>query len=255
MAVVEHERKGAVAVLTLNRPEARNAVNREVATGMETALDECENDDSVQCVVVTGAGPTFCAGADLKQVAQGRGGDLATKRGGFAGITTRDFPKPLIAAVNGPALAGGFEIVLSCDLVVAAEHAIFGLPEVKRGLFAAAGGLIRLPKRVPLALATELAITGDSIDAPRAQQLGLVNRVVPAGRVLEAALALADRIAENGPLAVRNSLRMVREAGDLTEAQAWPRNTELALEVFDSKDSIEGATAFAEKRAPRWTGT
>ena len=167
----------------------------------------------------------------------------------------RNYPKPLIAAVNGPALAGGFEIVLSCDLVVAADHATFGLPEVKRGLFAAAGGLIRLPKRVPLALATELAITGDPIDAARALQLGLVNRVVSADDVVPAALELASRIAENGPLAIKNTLRMVREAGDLTEGDAWPRNFELAMEVFASKDSIEGATAFAEKRPPKWTGT
>lgn len=255
MAVIEVERRERVAIVTINRPEARNAINGDVAQGMEAALDELEADSEIQAVIITGAGPTFCAGADLKLVATGRGAEMATKRGNFAGLITRVFPKPLIAAVNGPALAGGFEIVLSCDLVVAAEHAIFGLPEARRGLFAAAGGLIRLPKRVPRALATELAITGDPIDAPRALQLGLVNRVVPAAEVIDAALALAARIAENGPLAVRNSLTMVREAGDLTEEQAWPRNIELALEVFASKDSIEGATAFAEKRQPRWTGT
>ena len=255
MSVIEVERRELVAVVTINRPDARNAINGDVANGMEAALDELEADSEIQAVIITGAGPTFCAGADLKLVAAGRGAEMATKRGNFAGIVTRTFPKPLIAAVNGPALAGGFEIVLSCDLVVAAEHAIFGLPEARRGLFAAAGGLIRLPKRVPRALATELAITGDPIDAPRALQLGLVNRVVPAAEVIDAALALAARIAENGPLAVRNSLTMVREAGDLTEEQAWPRNIELALEVFASKDSIEGATAFAEKRQPRWTGT
>ena len=206
-------------------------------------------------MIVTGNGPTFSAGADLKLVATGRAAEIATKRGNFAGIVRREYSKPLIAAVNGAALAGGFEIVLACDLVVAAEHATFGVPEVKRGLFAAAGALIRLPKRVPLALATELAITGDPIDATRALQLGLVNRVVPADDVLDAALELAGRIAENGPLAVKNSLQMVREAGDLTEDEAWPRNFELAMEVFASKDSIEGATAFAEKRPPQWTGS
>jgi enoyl-CoA hydratase len=145
--------------------------------------------------------------------------------------------------------------VLSCDLVIAADSATFGLPEAKRGLFAAAGGLIRLPKRIPTAVATEIAITGDPIDAARAFELGLVNRIVPADQVVDAAIELATRIARNGPLAVKNSLKMVREAGDLTEAAAWPRNMELALEVFASKDSIEGATAFAEKREPRWTGT
>jgi enoyl-CoA hydratase len=254
MAVVEWERRDRVAIVRINRPEARNAVNADVANTMEAILDDLEADDTIQAVIVTGVGPTFCAGADLKMVARGKGGELATRRGGFGGIVTRNFPKPLIAAVNGPALAGGFEVVLACDLVVAADDAVFGLPEAKRGLFAAAGGLIRLPKRVPLALATEIAITGDPIDATRAHQLGLVNRLVPAGQVVDAALELAGRIARNGPLAVKNSLKMVREAGDLTEAEAWPRSIELALEVFASKDSIEGATAFAEKREPRWTG-
>jgi enoyl-CoA hydratase len=255
MAVVECEKRDRVAIVTFNRPEARNAVNGEVAQAMEAVLDDLEADDAITVVILTGAGSTFCAGADLKKVAKGEGGDLATKRGGFGGIVTRNFPKPIIAAVNGPALAGGFEVVLACDLVVAADHAMFGLPEAKRGLFAAAGGLIRLPKRIALAMATEIAITGDPIDAARAHQLGLVNQVVNGDEVINAALALAARIAVNGPLAVRNTLKMVREAPDLKEEEAWPRNFELALEVFGSKDSIEGATAFAEKREPRWTGT
>ena len=253
--VVERERRGRVEILAIARPEARNAVNGEVAQAVEAALDELEADDDVLAVVVTGRGPTFSAGADLKAIAAGRGLDLMTERGGFGGITQRDFPKPLIAAVNGPALAGGFEIVLTCDLVVAAEDAVFGLPEAKRGLFAAAGGLLRLPKRVPLALATELAITGDTIDTHRAHALGLVNRVVPREQVVDEALALAGTVAENAPISVRNSLRMVREAVDLTEAEAWKRSGELAAETASSKDAIEGATAFAEKRTPRWTGT
>jgi enoyl-CoA hydratase len=255
MAAVELERRDRVAIAAINRPDARNAVNGDVANGMEAILDELEGDDGIQAVVITGRGPTFCAGADLKKVAKGKGGEIITKRGGFAGVVTRSFPKPLIAAVNGPALAGGFERVLACDLVVAADEAIFGLPEAKRGLFAAAGGLIRLPKRIPLALATEVAFTVDPIDATRAFQLGLVNRLVPADQVVDAAVELADRIARNGPLAVKNSLKMVREAGDLSNEEAWRRNYELAMEVFASKDSIEGATAFAEKREPRWTGT
>jgi enoyl-CoA hydratase len=255
MAAVEVEQRDRVGIIRFNRPEARNAVNNDLATGVEAALDGWEDDADVQAVVVTGNGPTFCAGADLKLVAAGRGAEMATAKGNFAGLVTRDYPKPIIAAVNGPALAGGFEVVLSCDLVVAAEDAVFGLPEVKRGLFAAAGGLIRLPKRIPLATATELAITGDPIDAPRAMQLGLVNRVVPGDRVVDAALDLAATIAKNGPLAIKNSLKMVREAGDLSDEAAWKRNIELALEVFASRDSIEGATAFAEKREPRWTGT
>lgn len=251
---IETERHGGVGVIAINRPEARNAVNGDVATGMEAALDEFEADPTIIAMVITGRGPTFCAGADLGLVAQGRGAELATKRGGFAGLVTRRVTKPLIAAVNGPALAGGFEIMLSCDMVVAAEDSIFGIPEVKRGLFAAAGGLIRLPKRIPRAVATEMALTGDPIDAPRAHELGLVNRIVPSSGVLGAAIALAGRIAENGPLAVRNTLTMVQEAADLSEEQAWPRNYALAREVFASKDSIEGARAFKEKRAPQWTG-
>jgi enoyl-CoA hydratase/carnithine racemase len=255
MAAIERERRDQVEIIRFNRPEARNAVNFAVSSAVEEALDEIEQDGDVKVVVFTGNGPTFCAGADLKEVAQGKGGDIITRRGGFAGVVRRTFPKPLIAAVNGPALAGGFEVVLACDLTVASEHATFGIPEAAKGLFAAAGGLIRLPKRIPLAIATELAITGDPIDAARAYELGLVNRVVPAERVLDEALALAARIAQNGPLAVRNSLTMVREAVDLPEEEAWARSTELALGVFSSKDAIEGATAFAEKRAPRWTGS
>lgn len=253
--VVVCEQRGRVAILRINRPEARNAVNGAVSQKMEAALDDCEADDETWAVVITGTGDVFCAGADLKRVAKSEGGQLVTKRGGFGGITTRAFSKPLIAAVNGHALAGGFEIVLACDLVVAAEDANFGIPEVKRGLFAAAGGLIRLPNRIPTATAMELALTGDPIDANRAFELGLVNRVVPRAEVLDAAVALAERVCANAPIAVRNSRTMVREARDLTEAEAWPRNYELAIEVFATKDSIEGATAFTEKRAPRWTGT
>jgi enoyl-CoA hydratase/carnithine racemase len=252
MAVVEWERRGNVAVVTLNRPEARNAISPEVSRTMASILDEVEGDAELRAVVLTGRGEVFSAGADLKVVAQGNANDIARGKGGFAGIVTRDFPKPIIAAVNGPALAGGFEIVLSCDLVVAAESSRFGIPEVKRGLMAAAGGLIRLPKRIPLATALELAMTGDPIDAERAFQLGLVNRVVPAERVVEEAIALAERIGENSPIAVRNSRQLVREAVELSEADAWQRTNELVIPVFQSGDAVEGATAFAEKRKPVW---
>ena len=197
----------------------------------------------------------FSAGADLKVVAAGGANDIARGKGGFAGLVTRDFPKPIIAAVNGPTLAGGFEIVLSCDLVVAADTARFGIPEVKRGLMAAAGGLIRLPKRVPLAMALELAMTGDPIDAQRAFALGLVNRVVPVARVLDEAIALANLIGENSPIAVRNSRQLVREAAEMSEADGFRRTFELMMPVFESGDSIEGATAFAEKRKPVWKST
>ena len=252
MAVVELERRGAIALITLNRPEARNAVSPEVSQTMATLLDEVEADDALRAVVITGKGEVFSAGADLKVVAQGRGMEIARGKGGFAGVTTRDFPKPLIAAVNGPALAGGFEIVLSCDLVVAADSSRFGIPEVQRGLMAAAGGLIRLPKRVSLAIALELAMTGDPIDADRALQLGLVNRLVPRDQVIAEACALADRIAENSPIAVRLSRQLVREAAELPEADGWRRTNELVLDVFGSGDAVEGATAFAEKRKPVW---
>jgi enoyl-CoA hydratase len=255
MAIVDTERRGATALVTLNRPEARNAISPEVSETMVGVLDGIEDDPDVRAVVLTGAGDVFSAGADLKVVAQGRALEIARVKGGFAGVVTRDFPKPIIAAVNGPALAGGCEIVLACDLVVAADTARFGIPEVQRGLMAAAGGLIRLPKRVPLAVALELAMTGDPIDARRALELGLVNRVVDRSEVVPTALALAERIAQNSPIAVRLSRRLVREAAELDEAAGWERTNELSAEAFASGDAIEGATAFAEKRAPVWKST
>jgi enoyl-CoA hydratase len=250
--VVTLERRGNIALVTLNRPEARNAISPEVSQTMAGLLDDIEADDQLRAVVLTGAGQVFSAGADLKVVAQGGAADIARGKGGFAGIVSRDFPKPIIAAVNGAALAGGFEIVLACDLVVAADTARFGIPEVQRGLMAAAGGLIRLPKRVPLAIALELAMTGDPIDADRALALGLVNRVVAHDRVVEEASALAERIGQNSPIAVRQSRRLVREAAELPEAEGWRRTNELMMEVFGSGDAVEGATAFAEKRPPVW---
>ena len=254
MSIVR-ERRGHIEILRINRPEAKNAINTAVAHGIEEALDDVENDPSVRVVVLTGTGDVFSAGADLKMVASGDSRGFTTKRGGFGGIVMRDFPKPIIAAVNGTAVAGGFEIALACDLIVAADSAWFGLFEVKRGLFAGGGGLIRLPRRVPLALAMEIAIVGSTIDAARAYSVGLVNRVVPAAEVVDTAIGLAEEIAANSPLAVRNTRRMVRDAGDLTEEQAWKRSAELSQEVFASPDSVEGARAFAEKRPPTWTTT
>jgi enoyl-CoA hydratase len=255
MALVEQERRGMVALLRFNRPEARNAINPETSEAMAEILDAIEVDPEVRAVVLTGTGEIFSAGADLKVIAAGRGGDIARAKGGFAGVGTRNFPKPIIAAVQGPALAGGFEIVLSCDLVVAADTARFGIPEVQRGLLAAGGGLLRLPKRIPLAIALELAMTGDPIDAQRALQLGLVNRVVPAAQVVDEAVALAERIGQNSPIAVRQSRQLVREAVEMTEEQGWRRTNELVMSVFESGDAVEGATAFAEKRAPVWKST
>ncbi len=255
MSELLRERRGHIEILTINRPEARNAINGAVSKGFTAAFDELEADDDCWVVVVTGAGDkAFSAGMDLKAFAAGEAGDIMGAKGGFAGIAQRAFAKPLIAAVNGSALAGGCEIMLSCDLVVAVEGAKFGIPEVKRGLMAGAGGLIRLPKRIPPAIALELALTGDPIDARRALELGLVNRVVPAGQLMEEALALAGTIAENAPLAVRASKRVMKEAGELPDAQGWKVNNAAMPEVFGSADATEGAVAFAEKRPPRWTG-
>lgn len=246
------ERRGHVELLTINRPEARNAINRATAEALDAALDATEADDDVWVVVLTGAGDkAFSAGMDLKAFAAG---ETPFTPHGFAGITQRQLAKPIIAAANGAALAGGFEIMISCDLVVAADHARFGIPEATRGLVAGAGGLIRLPKRVPLAVALEMALTGDPIDAERAFDLGLVNRVVPGDQVVEAALALAERIAQNAPLAVRASKRVMREAAELSEEQAWPVNDAAFGAIARSADAIEGAVAFAEKRAPNWSG-
>lgn len=254
-AEVLRERRGTVEILTINRPSQRNAINVAVSQGIAAALDELERDDGVDVVVITGAGDkAFCAGMDLKAFAAGDMPSISSVSGGFAGITRRSFSKPLVAAVNGPALAGGFEIVLSCDLVVAARHAFFGIPEVKRGLLASAGGLVRLPKRLPLAIALELSLTGEPIDAQRAQQLGLVNRVVPGEQVLEEALALARAIAANAPLSVRASKAVMRGAADATEAEGWAISDEAAEVVTNAPDALEGAIAFAERRAPVWTG-
>jgi enoyl-CoA hydratase len=253
--VVLFERRGNVAICTLNRPEARNAVSPAVTQTMEKYLDEIEADPDLRVVVITGNGDVFCAGADLKVVASGGAADIARGKGGFAGVVTRNFPKPIIAACQGPALAGGFELMISCDCVVAADTAKFGIPEAKRGLLAAAGGLTRLPKRVSLAIALEMAMTGDPIDADRAYQLGLVNRVVPREQVLDEAIALAERIGENSPIAVRNSRKLAREANELTEEESWQRTLELMNEVFQTGDAVEGATAFAEKRKPVWKST
>jgi enoyl-CoA hydratase/carnithine racemase len=252
---VVRERRGNVEILTINRPEARNAINGAVTKAMSTIMDELADDADCWVVVVTGSGDkAFSAGMDLKAFSSGEGGDIMRASGGFAGLTQRDFPKPIIAAVNGSALAGGFEIMLSCDLVVAADHATFGIPEAKRGLIAGAGGLIRMPKRLPMAVALELAMTGDPIDAQRALALGLVNKVVPAEDLLDEAVALAERIAANAPLAVRYSKSVMRRAADLPESEGWAINAEAVGVVFSSADAMEGPIAFAEKRAPRWQG-
>jgi len=249
---VLRERRGHVEILTINRPEARNAINRATAIALGDALDACESDDDVWVVVLTGAGDkAFSAGMDLKAFAAG---EFPITDKGFGGITQRDFPKPLIAAANGAALAGGFEILISCDMVVAAEHAKFGIPEASRGLIAGGGGLIRLPKRIPLAVAYEMALTAEPIDAQRAYELGLVNRVVAGENVLDEAVALAERIAKNAPLAVRTSKDVMKRSRELSEEQCWQLNTEAFGIIGRSADAMEGAVAFAEKRQPNWQG-
>jgi enoyl-CoA hydratase len=246
------EADGPVAVVTINRPAARNAVNEAVASGMAATLDDLETQTDIRVIVLTGAGGTFCAGMDLKGFLTGEN-PLAGGRG-FGGIVERPPGKPVIAAVEGYALAGGFEIALACDLIVASEEAMFGLPEVTRGLVAAAGGLLRLPRRVPYHLAMEIALTGERVGAARLQRAGLISQLVPAGQALDRARQLAARIAANAPLALELTKRIVVESADWPSAEAFARQNDILAPVFSSADAVEGATAFAEKRAPVWRG-
>jgi enoyl-CoA hydratase/carnithine racemase len=244
-----------IAVVTLNRPAARNAVNRAVACALEAALDTIEADIDIRVAILAATGDkSFCAGADLSEVAAGRGKELATLRGGFAGFVKAQRTKPWIAAIDAPALGGGLELALACDMVVAGDAALFGLPEVKRGIFAGAGGVFRLPRAVPRAIAMEMISTGEPIDARRAYEIGLINRVVPAGQAVAAATALAQAIAANAPIAVRHSLQLARQSYDTSEAQLWPRNLDSMRQVMASDDAREGPRAFLEKRLPQWSG-
>jgi len=245
------ERRDAVLVLTLNRPEVRNAIDTETAWAMSAALDTLDADPTLAAAVVTGAGGTFCAGMDLKAFLAGEKPSVGAR--GFAGIVEQPPIKPVVAAVEGTALAGGFEIVLACDLVVAAEDARFGLPEVKRGLVAAGGGLMRLPRRVPFHLAMEWALTGDFVPVNAAARAGLVNRLVAPGTALDAAVDLACTIARNGPLAVAATKRILLESRDWPRAEEFDRQRAITLPVRESADAREGALAFKEKRPPRWT--
>lgn len=245
-----------VALVTINRPEARNAVNGEVAQGLDAAITQTDADDDVWVVILTGTGPeAFCAGADLKAVSSGRGQELRTERGGFGGFVHAPKKKPWIAAVNGPALAGGCEIALACDLVVAVAASRFGLPEVKRGLIASAGGLYRLPRALPPAIAREMILTGEPISAERAHALGMVNVLVAeAEGLLPAAQALAARITVNAPVAVRESLAVARQTFDASDVQLRGASEEGQARNMQSEDFKEGPRAFIEKRAPRWSG-
>ncbi len=246
------EAADGVLLITLNRPEARNAVNAAVAEGVAAALDRLDAEDDLRAAILTGAGSSFCAGMDLKAFVAGER-PYAEGRG-FAGIAQRPPEKPIIAAIEGYAVAGGFELALACDLIVAARDAKVGIPEVKRGLVAAAGALIRLPKRIPYHLAMELALTGDPIGAERAHAVGIVNRLAEPGEAVDAARELAAAIARNGPLATAGSKRIIVAAQDWTEEEAWERQGEIAGPIMGSEDAREGATAFAEKRDPVWRG-
>jgi enoyl-CoA hydratase len=244
--------EGGVAVITINRPKAKNAVNAAVAAQIAEALDDVDARKDVNAAIITGAGGTFCAGMDLKAFMKG---EVPVVEGrGFGGFAERGPKKPLIAAVEGYALAGGFEAVLACDLVVAADDAKFGIPEVKRGLVAGAGGLLRLQHRIPRNIAMEFALTGDFVGAQRLADLGLVNQITASGGALEGAKALAARITPNGPLALKVSKEIIQASDDWSSDQMWDRQNELAGPVFVSQDAMEGAIAFAEKRAPVWRG-
>ncbi|TQR85129.1 crotonase/enoyl-CoA hydratase family protein [Mycobacterium hodleri] len=245
------ERRGRTLVITINRPEARNAFNLAVAQGLANAMDELDDTAELSVAIVTGAGGNFCAGMDLKAF---MAGEVPSIPGRGIGFTERPPRKPVIAAVEGYALAGGTEIVLATDLVVASKVAKFGIPEVKRGLVAAGGGLLRLPHRIPYQKALELALTGESFTAEQAAQWGFVNVLTEPGEALAGALALAERISANGPLAVAATKEIIVKSAGWTQEEMWSKQRELIQPVFASKDAMEGATAFAEKRAPNWTG-
>ena len=247
------EQRGATLVVTIDRPARRNAVNQSVAQAVAAAMDWLDADPALRVGIITGAGGCFCAGMDLIAFLEGERPEIPGR--GFAGITETPPRKPLIAAVEGFALAGGCELALACDLIVAAENASFGLPEVTRGLVAGSGGLVRLPRRIPPAIALEYALTGERMDARTAHGWGLVNRITAPGAALDGALALAENIVKNGPLAVEMTKRIVVESPSWTSDETWSRQAPLVESVLATDDAREGARAFAEKRAPRWSGT
>jgi enoyl-CoA hydratase len=248
--VVLLERHDRVALITLNRPEARNAVNAAMAAALAAALDELDGDSELLVGVLTGAPPCFSAGMDLKAFAAGETPFVEGR--GFAGIAERSSSKPLIAAIEGFALAGGLEVALACDLIVAARDARLAIPEVKRGLFAAAGGLLRLPRRIPYHVAAEMELTGEALSAERLHELGLINRLTQTGGAVAAAFDLAATIAANSPLAVRTSKEILERQQDWPLEEAWRRQAQLFEQVIAAPDAMEGAIAFAEKREPNW---
>ncbi len=244
-----------IALVTINRPEAYNAINQDVTRELHDVVVKTEADEEVRVVILTGAGPkAFCAGADLKEISAGRGDQLFTPEHGFAGFVYAPKRKPWIAAVNGFALAGGFELCLACDMIVAADHAKFGLPEVKRGLVAGAGGMFRLPQMIPAKIANELIATGNHFDTARALQLGIVNRSATAEKLMDIAMALAGEIAVNAPLSVAESLEIARSVSSKTDAELWDDSTKLFEKILKTEDAMEGSLAFVEKREPVWKG-
>lgn len=250
-APVLTEVRGNVLIVTLNRPEAKNAANLALAEGVAAAMDRLDADDSLFVGIITGAGGTFCSGMDLKGFLKGERPHVEGR--GFAGLTQKPPKKPLIAAVDGYALAGGMEITLACDMTVANKDAKFGIPEVKRGLVAAAGAVLRLPRLIPARVAMEYALTGEFMTAQRAYELGVVNRLTD-GPALDAALALAETIAANGPLSVAISKQVITESRLWGEEEMWEKQGRMIMPVFTSEDAREGAAAFAEKRKPNWKG-
>ncbi len=252
--MIRFDVEGRVGIIRLDRVDARNAINPAMAEAIEAAIDRLEADDEIWAGVLTHEGPVFCAGADLKEVAAGNGGGLGTARGGFGGIVLRERSKPLIAAIDGHAVAGGTEIALACDLRVASTVSVFGIPEVKRSLVAAAGGLNRLPRVLPPAIAMELALTGDTITAERAHHFGMINAVCQPGEAVDAALALAARVNANAPLAVRASRRLVLDSPGLDDREAMRRAATAMGELASTADFAEGPQAFIEKRPPEWQG-
>lgn len=248
------ETDGNIAVITLNRPDRRNAVNAALADGLSAALDRLESDPALDVGVLAGNGKVFCAGMDLAAFADGQQDAILNRKGGFGGLTERHRTKPLIAAVHGAALAGGFEIAIACDLIVAEEGSRFGMPEVIRGLIAGAGGALRLAELVPQARAREILLTGRLFDTAEAWELGLLSRRCPAGEARGAALALAREIAANAPLAVRGTLAVSKLLRDIPGDGAWAGNARHLQVCLDSQDALEGARAFLERRAPVWTG-
>ena len=240
-----------ILIVTINRPDAKNAMTKAAAEAIAAAMDRLDNDDSLRVGILTGAGGTFCSGMDLKGFLRGESPSVEGR--GFGGVVQQPPEKPLIAAVEGYALAGGLELMIACDLVVANAKAKFGIPEVKRGLVAAAGGVMMLPDQIPERIAMELALTGDFISAERAYELGLINRVTD-GSAFQGAKELAARIVANGPLAVRVSKQIIKESRGWPMDERYNRQAQLIAPVFVSEDAREGAAAFAEKRAPNWKG-